>query len=41
LSETDKEWVLGRTARTLLRWPAPEKPTRPDALHPHRLGPKE
>jgi L-fuconolactonase len=41
LSEGDKEWVLGRTARTLLRWPAPEKPLRLDALHPHRLGPKE
>jgi L-fuconolactonase len=24
LSATDKEWILGRTARTLLRWPAPE-----------------
>jgi len=41
LSQSDKEWVLGRTARTLLRWPAPEKPLRLDALHPHRLGPKE
>lgn len=25
LSESDKEWILGRTARTLLRWPPPEK----------------
>jgi len=24
LSMTDKEWILGRTARTLLRWPAPD-----------------
>jgi len=24
LSATDKEWILGRTARTLLRWSAPE-----------------
>ena len=24
LSSTDKEWILGRTARMLLRWPAPE-----------------
>jgi L-fuconolactonase len=41
LSEGDKEWILGRTARTLLRWPAPGQPPRLDALHPHRLGPKE
>jgi L-fuconolactonase len=41
LSEGDKEWILGRAARTWLGWPAPEKPFKPEALHPHRLGPKE
>jgi predicted TIM-barrel fold metal-dependent hydrolase len=41
LSEADKEWILGRTARTLLRWPAPEKPFKPGALHPRRWGPAE
>jgi L-fuconolactonase len=40
LSESDKEWILGRTARTLLRWPAPEKPSFGTPLHPQRLGPK-
>ena len=38
LSESDKEWILGRTIRTLLRWPAPEKLAAPPRLHPHRLG---
>jgi predicted TIM-barrel fold metal-dependent hydrolase len=34
LSPTDKEWILGRTARTLLRWPAPanQADTTPWAL---------
>jgi L-fuconolactonase len=38
LSEDDKAWILGRTARTLLNWPAPEKPFSRKPLHPHRLG---
>ena len=30
LSASDKEWVLGRTARTILKWPAPAvAPQRP------------
>jgi L-fuconolactonase len=40
LSESDKEWILGRTARTLLRWPAPENSTVPKAMHPTRIGPR-
>jgi len=38
LSETDKEWILGRTIRTLLNWPAPETPFAHKPMHPHRLG---
>ncbi|MDB5395004.1 MAG: amidohydrolase [Rhodospirillales bacterium] len=38
LSATDKDWILGRTIRTLLRWPAPEKPFAHKPMHPHRLG---
>jgi L-fuconolactonase len=38
LSDDDKAWILGRTARTLLNWPAPEKPFNRKPLHPHRLG---
>ena len=38
LSETDKEWILGRTIRTLLKWPAPETPFAHKPMHPHRLG---
>jgi L-fuconolactonase len=34
LSEGDKEWVLGRTARTVLDWPKPATPARPP-LHRH------
>lgn len=34
LSEGDKEWILGRTVRTLLDWPAPSVPTRP-TQHKH------
>jgi hypothetical protein len=40
LSQSEKEWILGRTARKLLRWPAPETPPIPAAMHPHRLRPK-
>jgi predicted TIM-barrel fold metal-dependent hydrolase len=40
LSEDDKEWILGRTARTLLNWPAPAEAMKPKSLHPHRLGPR-
>jgi predicted TIM-barrel fold metal-dependent hydrolase len=38
LSETDKEWILGRTARTLLNWPVPDKPAKRMQFHPHGLG---
>lgn len=38
LSASDKEWILGRTIRKLLRWPAPGKPAAPPQLHPHQLG---
>jgi L-fuconolactonase len=38
LSETDKEWILGRTIRKLLNWPAPETPFAHKPMHPHRLG---
>ena len=41
LSEDEKAWILGRTARTILNWPAPEKPRKPAPLHPHRLGHEE
>jgi predicted TIM-barrel fold metal-dependent hydrolase len=34
LSETDKEWILGRTARTLLNWPVPTEPAKRMPLHP-------
>jgi L-fuconolactonase len=34
LSDGDKEWLLGRTARTVLDWPAPATPARPP-LHRH------
>ena len=40
LSEEDKEWILGRTVRTLLKWPAPDKPPVRKPLHPHSLGPE-
>ena len=29
LSEGDKEWILGRSVRKLLDWPAPAEPSRP------------
>ncbi len=35
LSASDKEWVLGRTLRRLLRWPAPATQPTPAALHFH------
>lgn len=38
LSEDDKAWLLGRTARALLNWPAPETPPKRRAMHPHRVG---
>jgi len=34
LSEGDKEWLLGRTIRTALDWPAPAEPSRPPS-HRH------
>jgi len=34
LSDSDKEWVLGRTVRTVLDWPKPAIPARPP-LHRH------
>ena len=33
LSETEKEWVLGRTVRQILRWPTPT-PTGKAVLAP-------
>jgi predicted TIM-barrel fold metal-dependent hydrolase len=41
LSDDEKAAILGRTARRLLNWPAPERPTKPAPLHPHRLGHEE
>jgi predicted TIM-barrel fold metal-dependent hydrolase len=41
LSDDEKAWILGRTARKLLNWPAPETPRKPAPLHPHRLGHEE
>ncbi len=38
LSDDDKAWILGRTTRSLLNWPGPEKPFSRKPLHPHRLG---
>jgi predicted TIM-barrel fold metal-dependent hydrolase len=38
LTEDEKAWILGRTARRMLKWPAPDKPRKPAPLHPHRLG---
>ena len=35
LSETDKAWILGRTARTILKWPVPDAPARRMPFHPH------
>jgi predicted TIM-barrel fold metal-dependent hydrolase len=34
LSAGDKEWLLGKTARALLEWPAPEAPFKP-VRHKH------
>ncbi len=34
LSASDKEWLLGKTARALLEWPAPEAPSKP-VQHKH------
>jgi L-fuconolactonase len=41
LSEDEKAWILGRTARKMLNWPPPEKPRKPAPLAPHRPGHKE
>jgi predicted TIM-barrel fold metal-dependent hydrolase len=41
LSEDEKAWILSRTARKVLNWPAPEKPRKPALLRPHRLGDEE
>jgi predicted TIM-barrel fold metal-dependent hydrolase len=38
LSNDDKAWLLGRTARTTLKWPGPEVPPKRRAMHPHRVG---
>ena len=38
LSDSDREWILGRTARKWLDWPAPAKPIKRPQLHPHNLG---
>ena len=38
LSEDEKTAMLGRTARRILNWPAPQQPQKPKPLHPHRLG---
>ena len=40
LSDGDKEWILGRTLRTQLNWPAPETPADHAPMHPQRLGPR-
>jgi predicted TIM-barrel fold metal-dependent hydrolase len=40
LSDSDKEWILGRTARTLLNWPEPDQPARRRQFHPHNSGPE-
>ncbi len=34
LSDSDREWILGRTCRTWLNWPAPQKPAKLPSLHP-------
>jgi hypothetical protein len=34
LSDDDRAWILGRTCRTWLGRPAPEKPAPPAALQP-------
>jgi predicted TIM-barrel fold metal-dependent hydrolase len=36
LSEDEKAWILGRTARKVLKWPMPEIPRKPTPLHLHR-----
>ncbi len=38
LSEDDKEWILGRTVRTLLNWPEPDKPAARAPMHPSSSG---
>jgi L-fuconolactonase len=38
LSQDEKSWILGGTARKVLNWPLPEKPHKPALLHPHRLA---
>lgn len=37
LSQSDKEWILGRTIRTLLNWTAPEVSSISKSLHAHPL----
>ena len=34
LSEGDKEWILGKSVRKLLDWPAPAQASEP-AIHRH------
>ena len=34
LSDDDKAWILGRTARTLLNWPVPSRPAAREPMHP-------
>jgi len=41
LSEDEKAWILGGTARKILNWPPPEKPRKPVPLHPRRPDLKE
>jgi hypothetical protein len=41
LSENEKAWILGRTARKILNGPKPEKPRKPAPLHPLRAGHEE
>ena len=36
LTQDEKAWILGGTARKILNWPPPEKPGTPAPLHPHR-----
>ncbi len=38
LSEEEKAWILGRTARKVLNWPAPEEAPKPAPLHSDRPG---
>lgn len=33
LTPTDKEWILGKTVRTILHWPPPDTPYTPPEIH--------